>query len=145
MKIGSDLPYPDKAGLWPFGFTRIEVAMTPFYLITYLGKEYQKDFSRFPKGIRVFAVFIRDELLKKALRYHSLKLFQKEIVDEFGWSELNALTKLRKQMNDENNFGWRVWTFERDVESALQQVEGWVESGHSWSGRDLFIRGQQNG
>jgi len=36
-----------------------------------LGKEYQIDFEKFPKGIRVLAVYIRDEELKEALRYES--------------------------------------------------------------------------
>ena len=37
LSIGDDLPYPDEAGLWSYGFTRIERARTPFYLVTYLG------------------------------------------------------------------------------------------------------------
>ena len=142
LTVGNDLPYPDQSGLWPYGFTRVEIARTPFYLVTYLGKEYQKDFSNFPKGIRVFAVFIQDKIQKLTLRYQSLMLYQKEIVDEFGWSELNALSKLREEMYDELNIGWAVWSFERDKEDAIQQAEGWEKLGKKWSGRTMFVGGQ---
>jgi hypothetical protein len=139
LSVGGDIPYPDQAGLWLYGFTRVEIARTPFYLVTYLGKEYQKDFSRFPKGIRVFAVFIKDNIQKLALRYLSLRLCQKEFVDAFGWSELKALSKIRKDINDELNIGWEVWSFEKDKEAAIEQAEGWEELGKSWSGRNMFV------
>ncbi|MCE9644458.1 MAG: hypothetical protein K8S20_00550 [Chloroflexi bacterium] len=142
LTVENDLPYPDQSGLWTFGFTRVEIARTPFYLVTYLGKEYQKDFSNFPKGIRVFAVFIQDKLQKQSLRYQSLRLFQKELVDEFGWAELPSLTKLRKEIMDELNLGWSVWSFERDKEDAIQKAVSWEKFGKKWSGRAMFVGGQ---
>jgi hypothetical protein len=144
LSIGDDLPYPDDAGLWSYGFTRIERARTPFYLVTYLGKEYQKDFSRFPKGIRVFAVYIRDVVKKLLLRYKSLKPYQQAFVDEFGWSELLSLMNIRKEIMDAERLSWEVWSFESDKKSAIEQAEGWEEMGHSWSGRDMFLKSNNN-
>jgi|GEM_PF-5183290 len=138
LTIGDELPYPDEAGLWPYGFSRTEIARTPFYLITYLGKEYQKDFSMFPKGIRVFAVYVRDDDMKKELRFQSLRPYQQEYVTEFGWSELNSRTKLRKDIHDEENIGWSIWSFEHDKKSAIEQAKGWQELGYSWKGHQMF-------
>ncbi len=144
LTIGDELPYPDEAGLWSYGFSRTEIARTPFYLITYLGKEYQKDFSMFPKGIRVFAVYIRDEEMKKELRFQSLRPYQQEYVNEFGWSELNSMTRLRKDIHDEENIGWSIWSFEHDKKSAIEQAKGWQELGYSWKGSKMF-EGGENG
>lgn len=137
--LGTDIPYPDDAGLWKWGMTRVEVARTPFYLITYLGKEYQKDFSRYPKGIRVFAVYVKDDVLKKSLRYESLRAFQKAFVDAFGWSELASMTELRKRLSDEDGYiGWEVWKFSKDREEAAEQGHGWAEMGYEWKGSQYF-------
>jgi hypothetical protein len=139
FEIGEDFPYPDQAGLWPYGFTRVEEARSPFYLITYLKKEYQKDFSRFPKGIRVFAVYIREVEAKKELRLRSLRPYQQEIVKEFGWSDLAPLTRYRKAIFDEVQFSWRLWSFESNKKSAIEQAEGWEEQGYNWKGRSMFV------
>lgn len=144
LTVGDDLPYPDEAGLWPYGFTRVEIARTPFYLITYLGKEYQKDFSNFPKGIRVFAVHVKDKVKKLSLRYQSLKVYQKEFVDEFGWSELNSLCKLRKDINTELNYNWQIQAFERKKEDAIEQAQSKEALGYRWAGRSMFV-GTENG
>jgi hypothetical protein len=139
LVLGDDLPYPDEAGLWPYGFTRLEIARTPFYLITYLGKEYQKDFTKFPKGIRVFAVHIHDAELKQSLRYQSLRAYQQEFVDKFGWSELKALLRIRREIGDTEGISWEIWSFESDKEDAINKAKGWEELGHSWSGRNMFL------
>jgi len=138
LEIGDDFPYPDQAGLWNYGFTRVEVARSPFYLVTYLGKEYQKDFSKFPKGIRVFAVYIHNSEAKIDLRYKSLRPYQQEFVNEFGWPELSSLTKLRKNIMNEEQLSWRVWSFEGNKKSAIEQAEGWEKLEYSWKGRPLF-------
>jgi hypothetical protein len=138
LEIGEDFPYPDEAGLWPYGFTRVDIARSPFYLVTYLKKEYQKDFSKFPKGIRVFAVYIRKSEAKIDLRFQSLRPYQQVFVKEFGWSELNSLIKLRKDILNEENLSWRVWSFEKDKKSAIEQAEGWERLEFSWKGRPLF-------
>jgi hypothetical protein len=139
FEIREDFPYPDEAGLWPYGSTRVEVARSPFYLITYLKKEYQKDFSRFPKGIRAFAVYIREIEAKKELRFRSLRPYQQEFVKEFGWLELPSLTRLRKEIFDELQFSWRLWSFESNKKAAIEQAEGWEEQGYSWKGRSMFV------
>jgi hypothetical protein len=51
--------YPDSSGLWTHGHSNTEFAYSPYYLIKYVGKEYQKDFLKFPKGMRAFAVSLR--------------------------------------------------------------------------------------
>ncbi len=89
---GTRLPYPDRDGLWLWGLTRLEQARTPWYIVKYVGKEYQKDFSRYPKGARLFGVWIAGEK-QKELRYRNLKPWQKEVVDNFGW---DALAEYRK-------------------------------------------------
>ena len=31
---GSDIPMPDKSGMWPYGMSRIETGRSPFYLVS---------------------------------------------------------------------------------------------------------------
>ena len=99
-----------------------------------------RDFSKFPKGIRVFAVYIRDQELKQSLRYKSLSFIQQQFVDEFGWSELESMRRLRKDILKEENLAWRVWSFEKNLKFAIEQAEGWEDMGYSWKGRDTFMR-----
>lgn len=54
--------FPDDIGDWPHGMTKVEKARTRFYLVKYTGKEYQK-VGKFPKGLRMFAVWISKGLL----------------------------------------------------------------------------------
>lgn len=57
---GTNIPMPDT--IWGKGMTQIETARTPFYLLTYTGKEYQKT-SSYPKGLRVFSVWIKEGVI----------------------------------------------------------------------------------
>jgi hypothetical protein len=139
VMIGDDLPYPDEVGLWLYGSTTTEYARTPFYLIKYLGKEYQKDFSRFPKGIRVFGVYIRDKSLKQLLRFRSLKDYQKEIVDNYGWGELNYHMAVRKLSQITDGENWELCSFEKDKKSAVKQAKWFEEDGYKWKGRKMFV------
>jgi len=50
---------PDKSGMWKWGSSKIETARTPYYLCVYIGKERQKDLSRYPKSCRVYSVSYR--------------------------------------------------------------------------------------
>jgi hypothetical protein len=56
---GTHIPMPDKSGMWKHGMSKIETARTPFYLVTYTGKEFQKDLSRYPKGARLYTASVR--------------------------------------------------------------------------------------
>ena len=139
LVVEEDLPYPDEAGLWPYGSTRTEVARTVFYLVRYLGKEYQKDFSAFPKGIRVFAVYIRKHEAKFNLRYQSLPQYQQAIVDEFGWSELQPRIGMHKAAEAEANESWRLDSLGVSKEAPVKRAGQWESLGHEWKGRHMFV------
>jgi hypothetical protein len=64
VKKGTNIPMPDTSGLWVHGSSRIETARTPYYLLTYSGKEYQK-LGSYPKGLRAFAVWISESVVSK--------------------------------------------------------------------------------
>jgi hypothetical protein len=54
---GTDIPEPDKAGLWPHGITQRATAKRgPWYILKYAGKAHQKE--GLPAGARMFAVWI---------------------------------------------------------------------------------------
>jgi len=58
------MPYLDrpqgKRGFipWAKGSTKVEKAKSIFYLSKYVGKEHQKDYDRFPRNVRAFAVWV---------------------------------------------------------------------------------------
>lgn len=65
---GTKIPKPDEAGWWEKGMSRIETAKSPFYILTYTGKEYQK-VGIFPKGLRMFAVWVADGVVSAVTRW----------------------------------------------------------------------------
>lgn len=139
LTIGDDLPYPDKAGTWPYGMTSVEVALTPFYLIKYLGKEYQKDFSRFPKGIRAFAVNIHEQAPKLLLRYRSLRDRDREIVDALGWEGLKSGRRMPEGDVKDSRWTWELASLESERGRAIRRAQSWQGTGHEWKGRDMFV------
>jgi hypothetical protein len=56
---GADIPKPDKHGYWTHGMSKIETARTAYYLVSYAGKKYQKDLSKYPKSCRLYGMSIR--------------------------------------------------------------------------------------
>ena len=68
VKKGVRVPTPDKSGMWRYGSSRIETARSVYYICTYLGKEYQK-IGVFPKGMRMFSVWISSRLLTKTQKW----------------------------------------------------------------------------
>jgi len=93
---GTTIPHFDTSGLWPHGMTRNDFAVrSPFYLCSYVGKRYQKNFSLYPKGCRLFAIVCRDADTRLSLRYASLSSFERSLVDAFGWDELKFISEWR--------------------------------------------------
>lgn len=70
---GTNLPYPDRSGLWPFGMSKVENARTVFYICKYVGKEYQK-IGNFPRGLRMFSVWISKHVALDAIRRFTFKV-----------------------------------------------------------------------
>lgn len=72
---GTHLPYPDKAGWWVHGMSRIEVARSVGYVVKYSQKGLE-DGREFPSGLRLFAVWVvkeaRNELYPQWVRVKSL-------------------------------------------------------------------------
>jgi hypothetical protein len=59
VKKGTRIPLPDKSGMWSHGLSGIHTARTPYYLVKYVGKAYQKDLARYPKSCRLYAASVR--------------------------------------------------------------------------------------
>lgn len=69
VKKGTNVPMPDKSGMWGFGSSKISTARSFFYICTYVGKEYQKDFDKFPKSCRLYGASMRgNKDLQKTFR-----------------------------------------------------------------------------
>lgn len=64
IKKGTDFPRPDESGMWSYGWSTVETGRTAYYLISYLKKKYQKE-GPYPKGMRIFAVWIKKNLASK--------------------------------------------------------------------------------
>jgi hypothetical protein len=89
------LPYPDKSyhkkgqgykRLWEYGLSSTELRVrSVFYICTYVGKEYQKDFVNFPEGCHAWSVWFSDKATKELMRFHSLDDLAQGLVRAFGW------------------------------------------------------------
>lgn len=84
VRRGTLVPKPDESGMWPFGMSKIETGKTVFYIVKYTGKEHQK-VGRFPKGLRMFAVWIADGFVSQITRWFfrlsSLPKWFKEVIE----------------------------------------------------------------
>jgi len=65
---GTRIPMPDKSGMWIYGMSKIETAKSIFYICSYLKKDYQK-MGEFPKGIRIFSVWVAKEAVTTIARW----------------------------------------------------------------------------
>jgi len=68
VRKGTIIPKPDEAGWWVMGMSRIETAKTAFYIAKYTGKAHQK-MGEFPKGLRMFAVWVSGSLAPGVARW----------------------------------------------------------------------------
>lgn len=86
VRQGAKVPMPDKSGLWPHGSSRVESARSPFYIVAYTGKEYQK--GGYPKGLRMFAVWIRQDVVERVayweFRLSALPAWFRMVVESVG-------------------------------------------------------------
>lgn len=88
------VPYPDKSKMWLKGMSNILFRLeTVYYICKYVGKEYQKDFSKLPKGARAYGVYVSGESLKNELRLMSLPEHLRLAVETGGWEVLAMLIK----------------------------------------------------
>jgi hypothetical protein len=86
------LPLADDRGWWPHGMTRTELARDACaYLMSYLGKEDQKDFGRFPKGARAYGVGGLEEAFRRVNRWLRAPTFVRRLssIDD-GWKRAPA-------------------------------------------------------
>jgi hypothetical protein len=69
VKRGTDIPYFDTAGWWPYGHSNITAARSPFYIVSYTKKSNYQKLGDFPKGLRIFAVWISPSILTDNSRW----------------------------------------------------------------------------
>lgn len=89
---------------WGLGRTRTERARSVWYIITYLGKAYQKVFERFPKGARCFAVWLASDQMVEQLRFVSLPEAAQVLITTYG--RVDGLKRYRLLVS-----GWRLYGF----------------------------------
>jgi hypothetical protein len=97
-------------GLWSHGFSKVTVAHSPYYLVSYVKKQDQKDYFYFPFKARGFAVFIAGAVLcggqqaRLMMRLNFLKHWQmKEILDHYeddGYFNLGRVKDARPPPSD---------------------------------------------
>jgi hypothetical protein len=126
VRKGIKLKKPDKSGSWKYGSTNISRARSPFYLMKYTGKEYQKDYDKLPKGARAFAVAIMKDEDREILKLFSLKRKDFLYCLEFGWQEYR-LEKRRQKIEN----GWYLsglYVDELEASSRVLSLKGYFES-----------------
>jgi hypothetical protein len=124
VKRGTNIPAPDSSGLWKHGSSRRDTAKTVFYMVTYVGKEHQKNFSEFPCGARCFGIGLFEGLVRKQFRFDRLKTWEQQyyLVNQ-DWKKLNLERRKRKYEN-----GWKKMYITEDYElvKAYKQAYEWM-------------------
>lgn len=128
--------------LWKKGCTNSDFHVrSPYYLGTYVGKDYQKDYTKLPEGFHAWAVFVSDEALKMGLRVESLSSIRRELFEvvrdeggytrEEAWNEFLWVEGYRKECARERGESWEFIGAFND----LKQVEKWGVTEKSIEGR----------
>jgi len=68
LELDTLLPKPDESGMWTHGLSQVAVAQSPYYLLKHLGKQYQKDLSKFPRSCRLYSISFRVLNYRKQFR-----------------------------------------------------------------------------
>jgi hypothetical protein len=122
LNRGVEVPHPDDSGMWKWGMSNIVSAKSPYYLVKYLGKEYQKN-GDFPKGIRIFAVWFQKGFLSNIqlwrLRLTSLPAWLRTQLEKMWW----LLGLYPKRML---GGGWYV-TLPKERAKLIGKPEGYEE------------------
>lgn len=100
LKMDCKPAMPDKSGMWVHGMSRVELARTSYYLMAYTGKEYQKEFGKYPKGCRLFGISDTYDVMM-IVRYAGLTRFLKHVVDSEGWGAVKFYRAMISELN-----GW---------------------------------------
>ncbi|KAA3642056.1 MAG: hypothetical protein DWQ07_26025 [Chloroflexi bacterium] len=105
VEPGTRISRPDESGQWPHGMSRIERGRSVFYIATYTSKHYQK-VGHFPKGLRMYAVWIRKGLLSERdhwiFRLSSYPKWLSDQILEKGDLYLGCVPQRRKEG------GWEI-------------------------------------
>lgn len=126
VKKGTKIPLPDKSRMWKHGMSSISTARSPFYLITYLKKEYQKNFSEFPKGSRCFGIGEFDGFRREELRFRRLKPWEQAflISNKMNYQFLRDERENRKRANQ-----WEVCYVTDDYSMVKNVYDGFNNNG----------------
>lgn len=110
VRNGYKLGKPDEEGMWSKGMTRVERARSPWYVCKYLSKDCIG--NEYPKGCRMFAVFIMGDDEKYDLRYLSMNKIQREFIDLYGddWKEYYGFYKREN--------GWKLYSIKKKEENS---------------------------
>jgi len=102
--------------MWKKGCTHTEYDVrSPFYMASYTGKEYQKDYMMLPPNFHAWAVMISEEALKMDLRIESLSKLRREVFEicrydglsrEEAWDEMKWMVDYRKKCEVEQGMSW---------------------------------------
>jgi len=104
--------------LWEKGNSHSDFDVrSPYYLASYVGKEYQKDFETFPKYAHAWAVWVSDTACKKDLKFESLTSYKKQYFAEVmlregigfeeAWELVEWELQTKKIIEKEMGVGWR--------------------------------------
>jgi len=118
FKKGTRFPLPDKSGWWKHGSSSVTSAKSPWYVLSYTKKAYQKNYEFFPSGARAFAVWIQDSLLSEKLRFVSLKNWERAAVMSDGWESLSFWRKHHSACNN-----WRLDRYYSSLDEAEYRTE----------------------
>jgi hypothetical protein len=122
VKTGTKVPVPDKSGMWKKGMSRIETARSPFYLVAYLGKEYQKNFDNMPKGCRVFGIGALGKEVKTRIKFHCLGEEEKAYIELLGGYNAANMKKLVERRNEKKKeIGWILDYVTKDYEDMQEK------------------------
>jgi hypothetical protein len=140
VESGVKVPHPDKPVghknfiAWSHGLSNVKTCKKPAYLVSYLGKEKQKDFHKFPLGARAYGVYVSLEFKSFVLGYKKFKMLpnwlQNNLLEIFPVDSETAISSAidskKIQINDLLNVQIRLCDWVKVYEKTKRFEGNWV-------------------
>lgn len=142
VKKGVKIPHPDKPVghknfiAWEHGLSNIKTCQKPAYLVSYLGKEKQKDFHKFPLGARAYGIYVSLEFKSLILGYKKFRMLPTWLQDELLTLFPNdsddliskAMTQKKIKLHEVVNVEIRVCDWTKVYEKTKRYSGAWIHN-----------------
>jgi hypothetical protein len=141
LRAGTWVQHPDTMGWWEKGSTHSEEAKKPYYIAKYVSKGCILDGrGSLPKGARLFAVWIADELIASSYMGEDMAHYKLKITAVPHWLRDIVEKHFPGCLPRKKNHGWIIEEEGIFIESRYTRISEWEAHPNNNPMRDYVIK-----